>query len=103
MCFYVIILLFDLSDDEKYEIEYEKLLRNIYEKPQYVKPRLGKRPEWLDDETTDFFLVKDLLRQIRGSNTVTKRKSCISRFQIAYIDFFFYLNLVFYFPAERIF
>lgn len=76
----------DLSDTEKYEIEYEKLLRNIYEKPQYVKPKLGKRPEWIDDETTDFFSVKDLLRQIRGSNTEAKRKSCISRFQTAYID-----------------
>lgn len=30
----------DLSDPEKYEAEYEKLLRNIYEKPQFVKPKL---------------------------------------------------------------
>ena len=39
----------DLSNPEKYEEEYEKLLRNIYEKPQFVKPPLGKKPEWLDE------------------------------------------------------
>lgn len=76
----------DLSDSEKYEIEYEKLLRNIYEKPQFVKPPLGKKPEWLDEEKTNFFLVKDLIRQIRGSNTSVKRKNCIVRFLQAYIE-----------------
>lgn len=76
----------DLSDVQTYEEEYEKLLRNIYEKPQFVKPKLGKRPEWIDDEKTNFFPVKDLIRQIQGSNTDVKRKSCISRFQTSYID-----------------
>lgn len=76
----------DLSDAKTYEVEYEKLLRNIYEKPQFVKPKLGKRPEWIDEEKTDFFPIKDLIRQIRGNNTEAKRRSCISRFQIAYID-----------------
>lgn len=75
----------DLSNQETYEVEYEKLLRNIYEKPQFVKPKLGKRPEWIDDAKTDFFLIKDLIRQIRGSNTDAKRRSCISRFQTEYI------------------
>ena len=34
----------DLSDDSKYEEEYEKLLRNIYEKPLFRKPALGHFP-----------------------------------------------------------
>lgn len=76
----------DLSDPDTYEVEYEKLLRNIYEKPQFVKPKLGKRPEWLDEEKTDFFPLKDLIRQIRGSNTDNKRRNCISRFQTTYIE-----------------
>ena len=46
----------DLSDQNTYESEYEKLLRNIYEKPQFMKPKLGKRPEWLDEDKTDFFV-----------------------------------------------
>ena len=43
-------------------------------------------PEWLDEEKTDFFQLKDLIRQIHGSNTDNKRKSCISRFQITHIE-----------------
>lgn len=76
----------DLSDLDKYEIEYEKLLRNIYEKPQFVKPKLGKKPEWLDEEKENLFPLKDLIHQIRGSNTENKKKKCISRFQTAYIE-----------------
>ncbi|WP_225903815.1 toll/interleukin-1 receptor domain-containing protein [Anaerocolumna chitinilytica] len=76
----------DLSDPDTYEEEYEKLLRNVYEKPQFMRPKLGKRPEWIDEEKTDFFPLKDLIRQIRGSNTDNKRKNCISRFQSAYIE-----------------
>lgn len=76
----------DLSDLDTYETEYEKLLRNIYEKPQFTKPKLGRRPEWLDEEKTNFFPLKDLIRQIRGSNTDNKRKNCISRFQTEYIE-----------------
>lgn len=76
----------DLSNQDTYEMEYEKLLRNIYEKPQFIKPKLGKKPEWLDEEKTNFFPLKDLIRQIRGSSTDNKRKNCISRFQAAYID-----------------
>ena len=76
----------DLSNPDTYEAEYEKLLRNIYEKPQFVKTKLGKRPEWLDEEKTDFFPLRDLIRQIRGSNTDNKRKNCISRFQTTYIE-----------------
>ena len=76
----------DLSDQNTYESEYEKLLRNIYEKPQFMKPKLGKRPEWLDEDKTDFFPLKDLIRQIRGSSTDNKRKNCIFRFQTAYIE-----------------
>ena len=33
-----------------------------------------------------FFPVKDLIRQIRGSNTPVKRRNCIARFQEAYIE-----------------
>ena len=76
----------DLSNQDTYEMEYEKLLRNIYEKPQFIKPKLGKKPEWLDEEKTNFFPLKDLIRQIHGSNADNKRKNCISRFQTAFIE-----------------
>ena len=76
----------DLAEDEKYEIEYEKLIRNIYEKPLYRKPKLGKKPDWLDEEETDLFPLQDVIKQIKGANTTNKRKTCISRFQLLYIE-----------------
>lgn len=76
----------DLFRIDKYEIECEKLLRNIYEKPQFVKPKLGKKSEWLDEEKGNLFPLKDSIRQIRGSNTENKKKNSISRFQTAYIE-----------------
>lgn len=41
----------DLSDDESFEIEYEKLLRNVYGKPQHKKPSLGTPPSYVVEET----------------------------------------------------
>ncbi|MCD8011881.1 MAG: TIR domain-containing protein [Lachnospiraceae bacterium] len=76
----------DLSAPETYEEEYEKLLRNIYEKPLYRKPKLGKRPEWLDEENKNFFPLTDLIRQIKGSQTSKKLHALISRFIEEYIS-----------------
>lgn len=39
----------DLSDEEYFEEEYEKLLRNVYSKPIHDKPKLGKPPAYLFD------------------------------------------------------
>lgn len=75
----------DLSDAERYEEEYEKLLRNIYEKPLHRKPKLGTRPEWLDEEKTNLFPLNDLIRQIKGSSNAKKQESCIIRFVDEYI------------------
>lgn len=76
----------DLSDIEKYEEEYEKLLRNIYEKPLYGKPKLGKRPDWIDQDKTNLFPLKDLIRQINGSTSDKKQESCVRRFIDEYIQ-----------------
>ena len=44
----------DFSNPDIFEEEYEKLVRNIYNKPLYRKPKLGKQPEWLEEEKSDF-------------------------------------------------
>jgi len=40
----------DFSDSEKYGEKLEELLRWIFDKPLYVKPELGKIPEFIDTE-----------------------------------------------------
>lgn len=76
----------NLSNDDIYEDEYEKLLRNIYEKPLHRKPPLGKRPDWLDEEKTNLFPLTDLLRQIKGATTLKKQQSCVNKFIDEYIS-----------------
>lgn len=41
----------DLSVKEHFEEEYEKLLRNLYKRPQYTKPKRGQAPTYLFEET----------------------------------------------------
>lgn len=41
----------DLSNQDEYSKNFEMLLRNIYNKPLYVKPELGKSPSFLEEES----------------------------------------------------
>lgn len=78
----------DFSNSEKYDTSYKELLRNIYEKPKYSKPPLGKKPEWLDEdnEKDDYCHLKDLIKQIEKSNNENKQKRCIYNFESEYIE-----------------
>ena len=76
----------DFSNPDIFEEEYEKLVRNIYNKPLYRKPKLGKQPEWLDEEKSDLFPLTDLIRQIKGATNDKKKQSCAKRFIDAYVE-----------------
>ena len=39
----------DLSDSDLYATNYEQLLRWIYDKPLYIKPKLGEKPSYLSE------------------------------------------------------
>ena len=39
---------FDLTNAETYDEEYQRLGRTLYGEETYVKPKLGKRPSWVD-------------------------------------------------------
>lgn len=76
----------DLSNEDTYEEQYEKLLRNIYDKPLYSKPKLGTRPGWLDEEKTNLFPLADLIRQIKGATNTKKQLNCVNKFLEEYIS-----------------
>ena len=65
----------DLSDENSYEAEYEKLLRDLYHKPLFQKPALGRKPEWLETETVDLSSVRDGIKQLQGITNVTSSKA----------------------------
>jgi len=56
----------DLSCDEVYEDGYDKLLRNLFNKPERSKPKLGKMPEWLNEESISLSLVRASIKQIQS-------------------------------------
>lgn len=77
----------DLSDLKKYEDEYEKLIRNIYGKPIFKKPQLGNKPEWIEEEEkTNLFPLKDIIRQIKGTTSSKKQTALIQRFGMEHIE-----------------
>ncbi len=84
----------DLStEDDQYEANYETLLRNIHNKPQYRKPSLGTTPEWLENESIDLSSIRDLVKQIRGYTDGNKNKAdflvrkCTDEFVVAFKSF----------------
>lgn len=54
--------------------------------PLYRKPKLGKQPEWLEEEKSDLFPLTDLIRQIKGATNDKKKQSCAKRFIDAYVE-----------------
>jgi len=54
------------SDDEKYETEYERLIRHILNKPEFKKPPLGKIPEWLDDDVVSLRKLRTAIKTIKS-------------------------------------
>ena len=52
----------DFSDDEHFEKNYELLLRNLYKRPVHSKPKLGKAPSYLYEETPKNHKTSILLR-----------------------------------------
>lgn len=67
-------LYIDLSNSNRYESGYEKLLRDIYEKPLFKKPPLGRKPEWLENDMVDLSAIRNVIKQVNGysGNNQTK-------------------------------
>jgi hypothetical protein len=57
----------DFKDDEVYEDSYEKLLRNIFDKPTYKRPALGIRPSYLDEEQPIFLPTAHRVAAIKAA------------------------------------
>ncbi len=57
----------DLSNEEVYEENYEKLIKNIYDKPISKRPPIGKMPIHLEDENPIFLPTAHKVNQIKSS------------------------------------
>jgi len=55
-------LYIDLSVEEHFEANYEKILRNIYSRPTLSKPKLGKPPSYLFEDSPKTYKTSYILR-----------------------------------------
>lgn len=55
-------LYIDFSEDERFEENYEKLLRNIYNRPSLSKPQIGSPPSYIFEETPLSFKTTHIVR-----------------------------------------
>lgn len=74
----------DLSGDEKFHTEYDKLLRNVYERPALRKPPLGTPPAYIFEEEAPRFLTAKGLRNFKEAFS-QERKIAKSLFA-SYLD-----------------
>lgn len=57
----------DLSNDATFEENYDKLLRNLYDKPKSKRPPIGIMPEYLNDEEPQLLLTTNRVRTIKNA------------------------------------
>ena len=77
----------DLSEQEHYEQNYESLLRNIFKRPVYNKPKLGKPPGYLFEETPMTHKTTSIIRSF--DNQIYKNPKRINSIVRDFLDVFY--------------
>ena len=62
----------DLSDTDLYATNFEQLLRWVYDKPLYIKPKIGKMPSFLSETNT--ILLGTTTRYNRALDAIKRNK-----------------------------
>lgn len=65
----------NFASSESFNIEYEKLLRNIFNIPFSKKPKLGRPPTFLFNSFNESDIVRDNLSNFEHSNSVDSNQS----------------------------
>jgi hypothetical protein len=80
----------DLSEQAHYETNYENLLRNIFKRPAYNKPKIGKAPSYLFEETPMSHKTSSIIRGF--DNQIEKNPKRINSIAKDFLEEF-YSNL----------
>lgn len=89
----------DLSNDEVFEEHYEKLIRNIFNKPISKRPPIGKMPVHLEDETPLFLPTAHKVTQIKNALINDNKNSLV--FIKDYLETFIKSLLMFKLDIEK--
>lgn len=77
----------DMSIDDQFEQNYEKLLRNLYQRPIYSKPKMGNPPFYLFEETHKAFTSSTILNLFDA--TILKNPKQVNTLLRDFLDNFF--------------
>jgi hypothetical protein len=78
----------DLSSDDHFEKNYESLLRNIYGRPSFSKPKLGRAPSYLFENSFLNFKTSQIVRGFKTQlfNNPDRANSLIKDFLRYFIE-----------------
>lgn len=62
---------FDLSKEDGFETEYQKLLRNLYDKPEKKRPPVGEPPAYITEEAKSLPKAASVLRAVQSTGTIS--------------------------------
>lgn len=65
----------DLSSDQKFEENYQKLIRNLYDKPLLKRPPLGTPPAYINDEEQTILKTSHKVSEIKNALLNDKRSA----------------------------
>ncbi|MNW53591.1 hypothetical protein D3C74_311560 [compost metagenome] len=77
----------DLSDDDFFEENYEKLVRTLENAPLYRRPPLGKRRVFKDQETISYYKSANIIRQMHRAIDFNPQK--LKHLATSFVDNFF--------------
>lgn len=76
----------DLSSDEKFEANYQKLIRNLYDKPLLKRPSLGTPPAYITEE--EQIILKTSHRVVEIKNALLNDRRSVNGLISDYLDTF---------------
>lgn len=79
----------DMSNAAVSSNSYEQLIRNIYDKPLYQKPKLGKKPSFLDNKsktTSKLYFFNEELKSYIKDNRVSMIESKVIDFKDVFFE-----------------
>ena len=76
----------DLSSDEKFEENYQKLIRNLYDKPSLKRPSIGTPPAYIAEEWQ--FVLKTSHKVAEIKNAILNDRSSTNGLVSDYLDTF---------------
>ena len=78
----------DFSNEANYEKSYEVLLRVLYDMPVNKKPKLGKKPDWLQNENVNHNELNILIKSLKcgATENLKKYQSICIKFTDAFVN-----------------